>query len=1064
MKKIIITMMVLIGYALPIRAQYIIKGKVIDAVTKQPLQANIKFKLAKYSTVAENDGSFTLGTNVENDTLIVSCLSYFPRIIPIKGHKAAPLLILLEEHLYQVDNVVISTGYYQLPRERITGSVTQVNEKALNTSVSTDIISRLKGVANGISFDERIPDERKLNIRGISTINGDTQPLIVLNNFPYDGDINSINPNDVESITVLKDAAAASIWGVRAANGVIVINTKKGRFNAKQEISFNSNISVEQKPDVYALHTMSSADYIGVEKFLFNNGFYASMEVDPAHPALSPVVEQLIANRDGRLSNDQLNASLNALGKLDVRDQFNKYLYQKSINQQYALNLNGGTATGNYFYSLGYDHNINNLAARYSRFSFRADNNFTIGYLKVNPVISYARTSQQGGRPSYIDITPGSGKGLYPYAQLADASGNAIPITKDYRVGYADSAESKGLLNWRYRPLQDFKERHTQTTGNDLLAGLNLDYGFGKYLTAQIQYQYEWSTNDLSDLYDSSSYYTRDFVNRFTQDDGSGNLSFPIPKGGILYTANNTLKSQSGRFQLKYSNTWDKNDLAILAGTEIRDIRQAGNSHTTYGYNPSGLTSTPVDYTTLFPQYYDPGNFQGIPYRNNFIGLTNRYRSYYANAAYTYDQRYTLSASARKDESNIFGGNANNKGVPLWSAGLSWNLSNERFYPGGVLNYLKMRVTYGFNGNLPQNLTAVASLLQDNGNLNNQPFAIISTYPNPDLRWEKVAVVNAGFDFGSRNNVLTGSVEYYHKKASDLIGRQPIDQTVGIPDGFITRNVADMNANGIDIQLNGKIVDRLFKWTTGLLFNYNKDKVTQYNNSSTIGSFFINGGLGIAPVVGRPVSSIFSFKWAGLDSQTGDPMGIVNGQPSKDYSAIVYQTELKDLQYNGPATPPYFGNFFNTFSYKGFSLYVNIAYRFGYFFQHPSISYYYLYHNGNGHSDFAARWQHPGDESKTHIPSMPGVDNNSYERDYFYSYSSALVEKGDNIRLQDLNLSYSPKLNGWKRFPIRGLQLYAYARNVGILWKANKAGLDPDYASGYLPPSLTLSFGLKASF
>lgn len=1062
--KNIYLILFLLSITLPCLAQQLLNGKV-QTIDEKPLSGvTIRIKNSSVATVSKTDGSFSIP--VKNlDTLVISYIGYLLKNVAVSVPFPAFIKIALQESKTDLKEVTVSTGYYQVPQERATGSFTRIDEKALNTSVSTDILSRLKGITNGISFDER-NGGRNVSIRGVSTLFADAHPLIVLNNFPFDGDIKDINPNDVESITVLKDAAAASIWGVRAANGVIVITTKKGNINRPTEFNFNSNLTYAKEPDVFQIPMMASGDFINVEKYLFNNGFYTSAENDPTHPSLTPAVESLIAERDGKISSALLNDQLNAFSKLDVRNDYKKYLYQSSLNQQYALSAKGGSDKSTYYYSFGYDHNTDYLADKYSRLTIRADNTFNVGNrLKINPVISYIKSENDNGRPDFTAILPSQlSKSIYPYAQFADNNGNPLAITTDYRTSFIDDAQAKGLLDWTYKPLPDFNDRKTATKLNDILVGLNADFNFTNKFIAQAQYQYENVNTEFTDLYNKDSYYVRDLVNRYTQDDGSGNLSYPIPYGGILASNNIFQSSQTGRIQLKYTNSWNKNDLAILAGTEVREIHINSNASNAYGYNESGLTTVPVDHVTQFPQYNDNGTLAGIPDYTSFSDLTNRFTSVYANASYTFDNKYIISASGRKDESNLFGVNSNQKGVPLWSTGIAWNISKESFYHFDWLEYLKLRLTYGFNGNLPSNLTAVASLLQTSGGINNQPYAIVKTYPNPDLSWEKVGVINLGIDFSSKNNVIAGSLELYQKKGTGLIGKQPIDPTVGIPAGVITRNVADIINHGIDLQIISRNIDRQFKWQTNLLFSYNRDKITAYQSTAANGSTLISDGISVLPVVGQPAYGIVSYKWAGLDPQTGDPIGMLNRKTSKDYATITSQTPINELDYNGPALPPFFGSISNTFSYKRFSLYVNISYRLGYYFRKSSISYYYLYNNGIGNKDFANRWQKSGDESNTYVPSMPTINDNTYERDAFYSNSSALVGKADNIRLQELNLTYQPVIGKLRFLKLTDLQIYAYAQNLGILWKANKFGIDPDYGQGYIAPSSSISFGIKAKF
>jgi TonB-dependent starch-binding outer membrane protein SusC len=1043
-------------------AQEVISGRVISPDKLSLPGASVHALKSKESAVSRPDGGFSIRIHRPADTLKISFIGYQDQFIPVQLPLTAPLLITLIENSNTLEEVQVSTGYYELPRERATGSFTVLDNKTLNRGTGPDLLSRLKGVSNAILFDERVDNNRSISVRGLNTIYGDTQPLIVLNNFPYDGDIQSINPNDVESVTILKDAAAASIWGVRAANGVLVITTKKGALSRPGQLSFNSTLGIGQKPDMFYRPAISSSDFIDVEKMLFANDFYSALETDPAHAPLSPVVELLIAARDGSISAAEADTRINSLRQQDVRTDFDRYLYQNSVNQQYAINLQGGSDKSTYYYSAGYDRNTGSTADLYDRLSLRADHSYQVSSrFRLKPAISYSLQNNHRGRPDFSTITSGDMYFLYPYARLADDSGNPLPVIKNYRSSFTQQAARAGLLDLQYVPLSDYHSRKNNSQGHELLMSADAGYDLTKALSAQVLYQYNRSWVESTELYGEDSFFTRDMVNRFTQDDGSGTLSFPVPRGSILDLGNSSFISHTGRGQLKYQQDFKQHSLAALAGAEIRQIGQQGKRYRTYGYDPSGLVSVPVDYTSLYTQYTNPDDAQGIPYQNDFTQELNRYTSYYANAAYTYDNRYSISASARKDASNLFGVNSNQKGVPLWSAGLSWNAHQEKFFSRRVLDYLKFRLTYGYNGNLSRSLSALATVLQLNGNLNNRPYAQISTYPNPDLSWEKIGIFNAGLDFKSAGGIFSGTLEFYRKKGRDLIGDQSVDPTSGVISGTIRKNVADMEASGIDFTLNTTNINRGFKWNTSLLFNYTTSKVTANGEVVRSPYQYINAGLGITPVIGRPVQSIYTYKWSGLDPATGDPQGIYQGGVSKSYGDIVYNSTLEDLEYHGPATPSTFGSLANTFSYKGLSLFVNISYRFGYYFVRPSISYSRLYNTWAGHADFAARWQKPGDEQFTSVPSMnfPADDT----RDEFYNNSSVLVEKGDNLRLQDVNLTYQFDNKLFKAMPVRDLALNVYLRNPGFIWRATKLNIDPDYA-GYTPGTSTLSFGIKANF
>ena len=1063
--KIIPLLLSLILYGIMASAQQRISGTVISAATKEPLAgAGIKQKNGGISASTADDGTFILNLTGTGKTISISYVGYQSRDIEVPAGQTAIMLIELEPFNNTLEEVTVSTGYELIPAGRSTGSFTQISNAVISRTAGTDIINRLRGITNGLLFDERIPTNQQLSIRGLGTIYGERKPLIVLNNFPYEGDIANINPNDVESITILKDAASASIWGVRAANGVIVITTKSGRVNQPMKVVFNSTLAVAPKPDVFYMPSISSADFIDVEKFLFDKGFYKSMETSTSRPPLTPVVELLIAKRDSRISAAQADEQISALAAIDVRNDFNRYIYKQGMNQQQAMNISGGSEKIAYYFSGGYDRNKDNMGATYNRISLRADNTISVTKkLKLNTGISYLKGGTATGGLGYGSIYPAPGKSLYPYARLADEDGKPATLVKDFRRPYADAAENSGLLNWNYIPLMDSDYNQTSTSLSDILLNVSGTYWIGNGLSALLQYQYENSAGNSSTLQDINSYSARDLINRYTQTGSGGTLSFPVPRGGILDENADRLFSNAIRTQLNYTKEWSKSRVTALAGAEVRELKQKGSGFRIYGYNESGLTSIPVNYTSTFPQYFNNGSNLLIPAGNGTLSeLVNRYTSFYGNGSYAWDDRYIFSVSARKDASNLFGVSSNQKGVPLWSAGLAWNLHNEKFFENSWLPYLKLRLTYGYNGNLDKTITAVTTIMYSSNNLNNMPYARIRTYPNEELRWERVGTFNAGADFRFKNERISGSLEYYRKKGIDLIGDQPIDPTVGLVKGTIRRNIADMLTRGVDLQLSFRILEKAIRWQSDVIFNYNQNRLTGYQNAGTAGSTYLNSGIGIIPVLGRPLYGIYTYQWAGLNPVNGDPQGIVEGKVTSDYAAISSKTTLNDLVYHGPALPTVFGSLGNTFSYRNFSLFINVTAKLGHYFSRKSISYGSLFNDWNGHPDYAMRWQKPGDELYTNVPSMvyPAISR----RDNFYASSSALVEKADHIRLQDVNLSYRFDNNTRKRLPLSSLELFSNLRNAGIIWRANKQHLDPDYANGYLPSGYTMSFGARMNF
>ncbi|VTP91479.1 SusC/RagA family TonB-linked outer membrane protein [Sphingobacterium daejeonense] len=1040
-----------------------IRGKVVNNENGQPVTgATVKLLNRSQNNTVQTDenGDFEFTNKAFPLAVSVSYVGLIDTTFVLTTAPQNPLTVRLNPASNTLSEVVVSTGIQKIPKERATGSFDHINNELFNRQISTDVLSRLDGIASSVMFDNRqLGDTREISIRGLSTIFSDRQPLIILNNFPYEGDINSINPNDVEDITILKDATAASIWGVRAGNGVIVITTKKAKRNQPPTISFNSNMTFIQKPDMMQLPYISSKDYIEVEKMLFGNNFYDANE-QLGYVPLSPAVELMYKNKQGLLSDDALQQSLNELVQYDIRRELNKYVYRKGLNQQYSLNVSGQNENVSYYLSGGYDDNTSTTDGGYQRYNLRSDNTFRLSKkLSLDAALFFTHTSNDSGRPTSFSSIP--------YARIADENGNALPIERYYRSNYIQETQEQGLLNWEYRPLDEINLVNNRQKTNSLILNTGLNYDIGKGLNAEIKYQYENAQGTGKNIRSMASYYTRNMINSYTQVGTDGELSRAIPLGDILNETVNGFTSQSLRLQLNYSKTWNKHQLTGLAGAEARQATTTLTQSTQYGYNPDILTTVAVNYDTDYTLYSPIGGIAKIPNPYFTSEANDRFISFFTNWAYTFDNRYNLNISARQDGSNLFGVRSNQRFTPLWSVGGSWHLTNERFINIAWLDLLKLRTTFGYSGNLNRNVSALPTMRYYNGgNLINTPYGVLVNPPNENLRWEKNGQFNVGLDFAVLKQRLSGTVEYYHKKNTDLIGYMPIDQTTGAVNPVSSRgfsylgNSASMTGNGIDIQLHSVNIRKAFEWRTDLLYSTVKTKITEYLAETRDLNNYLNSGLVISPIIGKPAYSIFALRWAGLDPETGDPMGYLHGEVSKDYAAIRNETTPEELIYYGSATPTHFGALRNTFSWKGLSLSFNISYKLGFYFRRNSVFYNAIFNGTGSHSDFNLRWQKPGDEAITQVPSM--VYPNDANRDgYFYPRAEVLISKGDNIRLQDINLSYQIKSleNKWK---LNRLEVLMYATNLGTIWKADKHNVDPEF--GDLSPLRTISFGLRAGF
>ncbi|MDP9078835.1 MAG: SusC/RagA family TonB-linked outer membrane protein [Bacteroidota bacterium] len=1044
------------------RGQDPLSGTVQSAAGLPLPGATIALVSSTYHTRTDTAGHFRLSLAPGNYRLRFSYVGYLTRELSITLPRREPLTVRLDSAVQQVQGVIVSTGYQQFAKERATGSFVAVDRALLDRSVSTDVIARLKDVVPGLSFNTV---GTRISVRGQSTLFSSADPLIVVDGFPYNEPIENLNPDNVVSVTVLKDAAAASIWGARAGNGVIVITTNKGAFNRPLKVSFNSSVNVGARPDLYAVPRMSSADYISIEKRLFSQGFFDNV-TDPSaegHPALSPVVELLLAEKNGTLSAASAGQQIDALSKLDVRGDLDKYFYRNSTAQQYALSLDGGSATQHYFFSAGYDKNLDNAVGNgFSRLTLSANNTWSLldKKLEVSAAMNLTETTAALDNPG--SLTWNNGNIIFPYASLADAAGKPLAVTHDYRDSFVAAAPAAGLLDWQYKPLAELRTADNQNKTTDVRINTGITYKLIPGLNAQLLYQYDHSLSSGRQLQGQDSYYTRNLINRYTQDNGDGTLTRPIPLGGILDLSNSTSVNHDGRLQLNYDGGWGKkNEITAIAGYEVQSLHVTSDAGRLYGYDAEHATMQQVDGVTEWPFYDDPYLGTNIPLNQAETDATDHYLSYYANAAYTYDRRFTLSGSARLDRSNLFGVNTNQKGVPLWSAGISWEPSRENFYHVTWLPYLKLRASFGYNGNLNKNLSAytTAGYFDGSDTQTRLPYAQVINPPNPELRWERIRHINLGLDFGTRDQRISGTLEFYFKQGLDLIGNTSFPPASGVT--VFTGNTADTRGHGFDLNIETRNLAGVFKWNSVLLASYVTDKVTKYDQASNVSAYLSYANYGGYPLLGHPLYAVYSYRSAGLDPQTGDPRGYLNGVPSSDYTALAAAATPQNLVYNGSSRPLLFGAVRNTFGYRSWSLSVNINYKLDYYFRRPSVSYGTDQGLSQQSGDYALRWQKPGDERHTVVPSLPAATN--IQRDNFYTYSSALVEKGDNIRLQDINLAYTFAKGTLAVMPGSSLQLYVYAANLGILWRANKTHTDPDFPN--TPPApRTIAGGLRFTY
>ncbi|MHA6697759.1 SusC/RagA family TonB-linked outer membrane protein [Chryseobacterium sp. A321] len=1047
--------------------QHTVSGTVIDQTDQKPLTGIlITSQHSKTASLTDKKGEFNLKTSESKLTILASGQGYIPQKLEVELPLLKPLKIFLVPKIKAIEEVILSTGYEQISKERATGSYSVVGDKLLRKQVTTGIMERLPAIANGITMNSGL-SETHLMVRGLSSINGPKSPLIIVDDFPYEGDMNNISPDMVESITVLKDAAASSIWGARAANGVIVITTKKGKYSQPLTVELTVNTTFSDKPDLTYNRRMTSSEYIDVERELFSRGSYKSRINSSSRPVLSPVVDLLNQAEKGFMTSEEADRQIDALRKIDIRDQYHRYMYTPLHNQQYALNLSGGSSNFNWISSLGYDENFGNLSEEFKRLNFSLQNTWKLSdRIRIQLGALYTHTKNKSGRIGFDNATV-DGNLQIPYLQFSEENGKPAVFLSKYNQRVKDMLVGSGLYDWNYYPLTDWEHSRSTQSNAEVTLNTSIQYKIVKGLDLNLKYQYQTTNENSRTLYDEESYYTRDYLNGFAYYNSSNTLNWNVPRGAILDKSVGTIGVNNVRGQLNYNYSSTRHDFTAIAGAEARAWKSTNDQDRLYGYDVNRQTASIIDYLTQYPHFIT-GSKSYVANRQGIQEFNNRFISMYANAAYVFDKKYILSASARRDASNLFGLKTNDQWNPFWSAGFSWNLSNEKFYSIAWLPSLKFRSSYGFSGNIDPAMVAVTTLIFDQSKSidTGGVTARISNFSNPSLRWETSKMVNLAIDFASKNNRIAGSIDYFMKNGSNLFGEAPLDATTGIKS--MLWNVAGMKSKGFDLELNTRnIVSRSFSWNSILNFSSARDQITEYYLKDVPASYYVNkvgNYSAVSGKVGLPVYSIFAYKWAGLDPVTGDPQGFLDGEISKDYAAITGSDKgIEDLEYFGSAIPTTYGSFINTFSYGQFSLDIAVSYKLGYWFRRSSIDYGRLLSGSIGHGDFSSRWQNPGDEKFTDIPSLLYSTNQA--RDIFYAGSSALIEKGDHVRLQYLNLGYDFGQIG-KSLSFQTLRIYCAINNLGLLWSANKQGIDPDYFLGTnsIKSSASYSLGLHLKF
>lgn len=1063
-----------------------VRGVVTDA-DKEPLPGvSIRIKGTSQGIATDADGSFVLQNISPRAVLEITYVGMQSQTIAINGRTL--IHIYLEEDRAALEEIVV-TGYQTLSKERATGSFDVLDSEQLNkpsTSLEQSIIGNISGIQ---IIDRGYRDrEESIIIRGLTSLGANSNPLVIVDGFAIEGALSSINPNDIESITVLKDAAAASIWGARSANGVIVVTTKSAK-SGKVNVELNSFIRVSGKMDLdYANPLASAAETVEYEKMGFDSNFftrgtllannYSSAIYDFHSRVYSQAVVAMNENRLGFLQGSLTN-ELARLSALDNRQQIRDYLLSRPVAQQYNLSVSGGSGNLSNVLTLMFDKNE-------SPFKGTDDQRYTLNYrtnlslfkwldMSVSTMFQYNNAYSNG-------VTLAEIQAMSPYDMLLGENDEYLHVPKDLYLPVVqryitDRGVEFPYGDWTYNPLREMRGRdiNNRTSYGRIQAGLKFKIMDG--LSFDSKYQYEIMDSKNKSLYSEDTYQIRFNVNYNSQ--WNGNAATPVQQnvaeGMAIAEGSYALNAWNFRNQLNFDRTFnEKHLLSLVAGTEVsKRVYQTTSYPLMYGYNDELLSITPPlngISTPTNPIYNMFGGtsyyFTGLSYPSATRSYTvDKYISVYANAAYTIDGKYTLSGSYRTDASNLISSDPSIRYSPFWSAGLSWQIGREQFMENvSWVNRLIVRSTYGFNGNVDKSTSVdpLISIWFQNPTYGTG-YGIISNYGNPYLSWERTGAFNIGIDFALLNNKLFGKIDYYDKRGNDLISMVAIANVYGTDTQRI--NAVSMYNRGIELSVGSRLQYNDFRWTGNLTFAYNRNKITKlFKDKATLANRVYGPGSGWEYAEGYDAGTLWAFKYGGMQEAGGVLQPVIvdkNGENPRGMTSYNTSFDTSDyLMDAGTAMPPVVTGLNSSFGYRNVDLSFIVTGYFGHKFKRTGFNYPSMSRGvGNINKYY--------DEIKNADPDefVPLPINGMYpgQLSGYVNLLDNLIVNAANIRFQEVNLTYRMPQTVTSRLGIGGLSLYTQLNNVGVI-TFNGYGQDPFYPMGTYKPRVSYTFGTKINF
>lgn len=1061
----------------------IVSGKVVSADDRTELPGvSVRINNSSQGTVTDVTGNYSLTVGSRTDTLLFTFIGYNPHL-EVVGQRNVIDVQLVEETT-QLGEVVI-TGFQEVQRKLFTGSATSIKMEDAKITGMTDATQMLEGRVAGVTVDNvsgTFGTSPKIRIRGNTSINGDNQPLFVvdgviledLNNVSADdiitGNANTLtassiaglNPDDIESFQVLKDASATALYGTRAKSGVIVITTKRGR-SGQTRVNYSGNFSVHLRPSYAQFDILNSVDEMSVYREMYEKGLVDITTSVKAQNfgAMGKMFSLISEHQIPWGPNGSLNEEFLHQYETANTDWFDVLFKDFSLQQQHSVSLTSGTEKHNSYYSLSFlNDNGQTIADNVKRYSGTARNSFQFSKrfnLDLKLTANYRQQTVPGTQNR--DFDPITGR----FRRDFDINPLSYALNTSRSIRPYDSDGSLEYFRRNYAPFNILREidlNYINIDVADIATQADINYDLANNLTFRSTLQARYATTQREHIIHEHSNQAEAYRADDTQyiqdanpllfrdpDDPGAQPKIVLPEGGFNNVNQDELKNFYIRNSVDWSSTFNNvHNVSVLAGQEIKYTDRAARRVDGIGvvYENGGIVNTD-------PLMIDFLNRQGIQIYD--IGVDReRFAGFFLNGAYAFDEKYIFNGTVRYDGSNRLGKSKNARYLPTWNVSGAWNVDREPFFNVPWISYLKLRATYGLSANLGPNTSALLNL-QSAVTLRPtdvETYLYIQDLENSDLTWEKLNELNGGVDFGVFNDKITGTVDLYMRNSFDLIG---LMQTSGVGgNAFKFGNYADMRSEGVEVSINTvNLRKNEFSWITNFNVGYTRDRITRLDFNPRLADAIAQGG---AAVQGGPRRGLFSTKFAGLDSRGIPTFFDETGETVYNYDLQDRENLTSILRFEGSAEPRGAGGLSNIFNYKNFSLNVFLSFKFDYKIRLDDAFSPRYTDFSSMPTSFVNRWVVPGDEAVTDVPVI--LDKQTVEggfTDYLAAYdlynkSTVRVADGSYVRLKSVRLGYILPGGIARRIGANTAQLSVEAQNMALLYADPKLkGQDPEFFS-----------------